>query len=403
METDSPEAKDTIEDTALPQAFAPGNAFAFPAKDAQDITIEIRDDAVPCFVEAELRRLYAHIFSSLLQFKVYGQMDGKVGTYAVRRNGEIVTLYLFRREHGMVTVLNQSIPVSDEDAGRFARHVFERYAGVGRVCFHAVLARSGTRRLAFAQQRHNCAEDIVIALPSNADAYFASLGKNTRRNIRRYMDRLLKTFPSFRCDVAEGAAIGDEVLREIIAFNRARMAGKNKASTLDEAEANRIMRIAGECGLVSVARIDGKICAGGIAYRVGDNFFLYVIAHDPAYNGYWLGILTCYLTIRECIARGGKHFHFLWGRYDYKFALGAVLRELEHIDIYRSRAAMLRNGLAVARIAAAKRINALKLALLDGARRQDSMAFKIVSRLRKAKRSIDGLRGTGGGGPNGRT
>ena len=402
METDGAETKDLTTDVLLLQESASKNAFASCTNDREEITVEIRDDAVPSFVETELQRLYSHIFSSLLQFKVYGQMEGKVSTYIVRRKGEIVTLYLFRRQHGVVTVLNESIPVPDEDADRFARHVFERYAGVRQVCFHAVLAQPSPRRLVFAQQQYNCAEDIVIALPANCNDYLASLGKNTRRNIRRYMERLLKNFPSFRCDFMEGAAIGDEALREIIAFNRARMAGKNKTSTLDDVEAERILCIARECGLISVARIDGRIRAGGIAYRVGDNFFLYVIAHDPAYNDYWLGILTCYLTICECIARGGKKFHFLWGRYDYKFALGSALHELEHRDIYRSRAAMLLNGVAVARIAAGKRVNALKLALLDGARRQDSMAFKIVSRLRKAKRSIDGLRGAGNGGSGSR-
>jgi hypothetical protein len=80
-----------------------------------------------------------------------------------------------------------------------------------------------------------------------------------------------------------------------------------------------------------------------MSFRAGDNYFLNVLAHDPAFDEYWLGILCCYMTICECIARGGEEFHFLWGRYDYKFTLLAVTRDLERLVIYRSRSKMLSN------------------------------------------------------------
>src|SRR5690606_21685907 len=44
------------------------------------------------------------------------------------------------------------------------------------------------------------------------------------------------------------------------------------------------------------------------------------------------------------IARGGRHFHFMWGRYAYKEALGGVLVELDHIAIYRSYWHLLRQA-----------------------------------------------------------
>lgn len=89
--------------------------------------------------------------------------------------------------------------------------------------------------------------------------------------------------------------------------------------------------------MLSLLRLDGRICAGTINFRAGDNYFLEVIAHDPAYNDYRLGTLCCYLTICECIAREGKEYHFLWGAHDYKFRLLGVQRELDHLTIYRSR------------------------------------------------------------------
>jgi hypothetical protein len=355
----------------------------------QEIVTEIHEHALPAFVETELERLYAHIFSTVLQMRTYDELDGQVSTYVARSGGRIRSVFLFRQEGTALKVLNQGLPIGDEDARRFADAVFARYPEVRRIAFHAV--RSQVAAPGYPCQQYNCSDDIVIRLPPSADAYLASLGKNTRRNVKRYMERLKRSFPSFECRFHEREAIADADIDAIIGFNRARMAGKNKQSTLDELEASRIRTLTRASGLVSVARIEGRVVAGGIAYRVGDNFFLYVIAHDPAYDDYWIGILTCYLTICECIARGGKNFHFLWGRYDYKFLLGSVLHELSHVDLYRSRLDYLRNGPAIARQALRQHIAAAKFKLLDEARRQDSLAFRVVSRLRKARRVINGL------------
>ncbi|HJV52263.1 MAG TPA: GNAT family N-acetyltransferase [Noviherbaspirillum sp.] len=364
-----------------------------PAPQAEELSITCLENQVPPYVASELARLYGHIFSSLAQLRAYGELDAHTSTYIVRRGRKIVTLLLYRRDGSVVRVLNQSIPVGGEDMQRFAATMFSTYRSVRRIAFHAVQADATGP--GFPHQRYNCADDIVIDLPATQQAYLASLGKNTRRNIRRYMERLQRAYPSFHIDFRECADAGEDQVRTIIGFNHARMAGKNKTSSLDALEAQRIVQLTRECGLLGVASIDGRPCAGGIAYRVGDNFFLYVIAHDPAYDDYWVGILTCYLMIGECIARGGKAFHFLWGRYDYKFSLGAVLRTLDHVDLYRSRASYLRNSPAIAQTALRREAFQLKFALLDMARRKDSTAARFVSRqverLRRAKRQADGL------------
>src|SRR5205085_250814 len=113
-----------------------------------------------------------------------------------------------------------------EDMRRFAGYIFATYPSVTAVSFHAV--HPDTSGLSFPHQRFNCADDIVISLPADDDTYLASLGKNTRRNIRRYMDRLKRSFPSFRVDFHECAEADEQQIRAIIDFNRARMAGKNK-------------------------------------------------------------------------------------------------------------------------------------------------------------------------------
>lgn len=381
-------------DSSTPSATSVNATAVMPFALSDGISITCHENKVPPFVEAELERLYGHIFSSLLQLRVYDELTENTSTYVVRHNEKIITLFLFRREKEVVKVLNQSIRISGKDIRRFADYIFAADPSVTRIAFHAV--RPCFNTLPFPRQRFNCADDIVLSLPDSADVYLASLGKNTRRNIKRYMDRLTRCFPSFQCEFHEGAQVDEQQVREIIGFNRARMAGKHKVSTLDDLEADRIVRLACACGLVSVATIEGRICAGGIAYRIGENYFLYVIAHDPAYDDYWIGILTCYLTIRACIERGGKAFHFLWGRYDYKFALGAQLRTLDHVDVYRSWTRYLLNSHEITKTALSRSLYKFKFGLLEQARRRDSaaarLAFELVTRLRKIKRFVDGLR-----------
>jgi hypothetical protein len=340
---------------------------------SDNATISFYENSVPSFMEAELERLYAHIHSSLAQFKVYGDLIDTTSTYVVEKDGKLTHALLFQVRKTEVRVLNEQINIDSKEINRFAAHIFQTYKQVDTIIFHAVKAE--TAAIAFPHQQFNCTEDIVVTLPKTSELYLASLGKNTRRNVRRYMDRLMRSFPTFRYDFYEKEDIDAAQLRQIIGFNRSRMAGKQKVSTIDDEEEDRIIRLAKVCGLVGVATIDGRVCAGGIGYRAGENYFLNVIAHDPAYDGYWIGILCCYLSICECIARGCKEFHFLWGRYEYKFALGSVQRDLDHLVIYRSHFHLFLNGPKAIRIAFTGYVRMVKFWILDQSHEQDNPRF----------------------------
>ena len=361
--------------------------------DVPGIAIECHENQIPAFAEATLERLYEHLFSSLTQVRVYGGLTDDVSTYVVRDSGSIVTLLLFRIAGDRVQVLNQGLKIGSADIQRFADYIFSVYPQCKLIDFHAV--DIGKTTLTRPWQSFLCSEDIVVTLPATAEEYLASLGRNTRRNIRRYMDRLMRSFPSFRMEFHDGASVDEHAVRRIIEFNRARMAGKNKVSTLDDTEAERILRIVRSCGMVGVATIDGEICAGAIGYRVGGNFFLYVLAHDPKYDGYWIGILSCYLTMCECIARGWKELHFLWGRYEYKFTLGAVRRDLYHLTVYRSRAQQLLHPITALRTAYTGISQHVRSVLLESARQPDTplsrLAFHAFNRLRMLRRSTAAL------------
>lgn len=308
----------------------------------RDLTISCFDNEVPSFVEPEIERLYGNIFSSLRGFRTYGWSGKDTSTYVVRKGGKISTLILFERRDGKARVLNEGIRISGEELNRFADYLFATDASLKVISFRAV--ETDIRKSRFPLQRYNQLEDLALALPSTREQYLASLGKNTRRNIKRYTDRLMRSFPSFRFDVCESENVNEKDIRTLIAFNRARMAGKNVASTFDEEETRQVLGMATSCGLIGIARIDGQICAGAVSFKAGNNYFLSLLSHDPRYDDYWVGFLCCYLTMCECIARGGREFHFLWGRYEYKYALGAKPRNLDNVNVYRSRMQVLLNA-----------------------------------------------------------
>lgn len=304
-----------------------------PAAATIDVSLHLHGSLE--FAESELERLYGNIYASMKEWRVTGELGNDVSAYVEIKGGVVTTLYLFRVRGREVRVLNEGIRVDNTEADRFAETIFAACPGIGVITFHAV--RSTMRELRYPCHRYACLEDIVLKLPASADAYLAGMGSATRSYIKRYLNKARRSLPSFQHDVTFGADIDVQELREVIAFNKLRMEGKGKEQGIDERELHRILALAKECGMLCVVRIDGKIRAGTINFRVGDNYFLEVIAHDPAYNEFRLGTLCCYLTICECIARNGREYHFLWGPQEYKFRLQGVQEELAHLTIYRSR------------------------------------------------------------------
>lgn len=303
---------------------------------------------IPPFAGAELERLYGSVYASIGQLRIYDH-GGPASTYVARRKQQVIAILLFRIEGNFLRVLNEVISIDMAEINRFARFAFTSFPVVQVIRFHAL--RTSMEKPAFLTQRHNCLEDIVLALPDSEASYFASLGKNTRRNIKRYSRKLLEAHPDFRFEVLDAGQIDETVIRDIVALNRARMAEKSKVSSFNDGNTDTLTRLAQDCGLVCVGRIRGRICAGAVAFRAGQNIFLNVIAHDPQYDQYWLGILCSYMTICASIARKGREFHFLWGEYEYKYTLLGVRHDLDNLTLYRSPADMVRHAGNVFRMA----------------------------------------------------
>ena len=361
----------------------------------EDIEISLYRHSVPDFVEVETERLYQHMYASASHLEACGAIDGRTNTYVVRIDGVVRVVLLFLIEGKQVRVLNEQIRIDKEEVDRFAKAVFSTFDFVNLISFPVIEGKIS--RLSFPYQQFHCTQDIVLSLPSTSRKYFDRLGKATRNYIKRYQARLERCHPSVQFQVYQKDEASEQQVRDIIALNRARMAVRHKASYIDEAEAERIVKLTMARGMIGVMTIDGKICAGTINYRFGDNYFLKVVAHDPRYDAHGLGTLCCYHTICACIDRNGREYHFLWGQYEYKYRLLGVQHDLDHCTIYRSRRHLLQNGRTAIRIAYAGAVYQARSWLLNKARREDHsnlpsiLAYRFLNGLRKLKRFAAGL------------
>jgi CelD/BcsL family acetyltransferase involved in cellulose biosynthesis len=259
-----------------------------------------------------------------------------VRAYVARRAGVAVAVYLFRCENGRAIVLNEGMHVSEHDANRFASYLFRNHDGLSQVAFHFVEA--GARRFAYPFQRAACGEDSMLELPSSGEAYTASLGPHTRAILQERLHRVRRELPGFRFAVYETQDVPVPHIRALIRLNRLHMQAKGMAPLIGQDEEESIIAYVALCGFVTVATSNGRVCAGAITYRQGSNFTARILAHDPTYGSYRLGITCAYLTICECIKAGGsRYFYFGWGQDAYRQHLGGRDRQLVHLSLFRSR------------------------------------------------------------------
>lgn len=376
-------------DTYAPLSSIPRHSESVQLQDpAEGVRITCYENEIPPFAGPGIDCLYGHLYSSPSYFETARAMAG-ASLYVAKAGDTPVAILPYKLDSNGVTVVSEYMTVDEAEIRRFAEHMFGRHASIKRITFPKV--RTQISWLGYPCHAMICSEDMVVQLPDTVKAYETAVGKNMRRNIKRYSNALTAAFPSFRYALYVERDISEQDLRDIIALSCLRMQSKNIAPRFNETEIRWIVDFAKTCGIAGVARIDGRVCAGAIGFRIGDNYFMHVIAHDPQYNDFSLGILCYYHTIREGIARGGKRFHLLQGRYGYKYRLLAERQDIVHLDVYRNRKDALSYLHHIVRKEVRGRVWLAKQWLLHDVERKEGKTYrfigKLVNSLRNAKRS----------------
>jgi hypothetical protein len=351
--------------------------FEMVGVDEYTISALCYDNQIPAFAVTELKRLYSNIFSTIEKLENDGSLDG-ASAYVVRDDTGITCILLFRHDGKRIRVLNEFIELKQLTLQRFSRRMFYNYPTASVITFGPLQTDKALAKFPYPYQRINCSEDIVIPLPPQPGDYLGALNKSMRLNINRYRNKLKKDFPSFTFAVQEKDQIVETDFRDIMKLSRARMTAKGKNYGFDEEKEGKLYKLARTTGIIGVATIDGRLCAGTICYQVGSQFFIYILAFDPTYKEYGLGAYCCYLTICECISRGGEKCHFLWGREAYKYRLLGIREDFDSMAIYRSRAHIFLHALMALKMEYRGYVRRFKLWLLDPAH-QNSVISRFIA------------------------
>lgn len=308
-----------------------------------DVVSEIHEQAVPDFASQALDRLQGSLYASLKYLQLCEPGQVLPHTWVGYRNGEITGVLLFRIQGRCVKVVSEVIVLDPSQIDAFSACVFRHFPGVHRIVFNAVSLQS--RPCSLPNQHFAYSENYVLKLPSSNEAYIAALGKSTRQSVRGYRNRLQRDFPDFSWAAYASDALTAEQQRALVQtlqhFKRESMTARGKSAHIDPAETERLLTMAAECGLFGIGVIQGRVCAGALSCRIGDTYVMLLSASDPAMSTYRLGMLTCLWSIADCIERGARECHLLWGRYAYKHQLQAVPRALHRMTVYPSVKDML--------------------------------------------------------------
>ncbi len=334
-----------LPDAPLPHPLAalPGTMEGMPAEAGAGIISEIHEFAVPAFAEVALERLYGSMYASLRHLQLCEAARPLPHTWIAYRRGEIIGVLLFRMRGVQAVVLTEMISLSPEVAGEFSRALFSRFAYAQSVCFNAVVLPEPLQRLP--AQTAGFSENYVITLPDSVDRYFAVLGKSTRRTLRGYGNRLQREFPELRWETRRGPELRADELRRLVrqlqCFKRDSMAARGKRAELSRRDTARLLALVAERGIVGTASVDGRLCAGSLACRFGDNYVMLLSAADPTLESFRLGMLCCYWAVCDCLRDGARECHLLWGRYQYKRQLLGIPQTLHRVLVYRSLLRMI--------------------------------------------------------------
>ncbi len=275
---------------------------------------------LPGYLWSALERRYHSIYCSEPQLRIHGGVTPDIEAWVSRRQGRIRSVILFTRRAGVARVLNEVFDLPGDELGEFADAVFAQYRSVT-----AVLVRSAffdEQDPGYPSLSVAVSDDYVLELPDSSDAWMATLSAQAREKLRYHLRRTQRRQPGFRFRCEEGPQIEESAVRQVIEFNRARMQRKGRRFGMAPEEEAQLCRMMSERGRLARIDIDGELRAGLLCTRAGDDLYMHVIAHDPAFDDFRLGLLCCSLAIQDAIAQGLRRFHFLWGHYDYKTRLG---------------------------------------------------------------------------------
>ncbi len=303
-----------------------------------DLGATVHVGSVPDGLAEELPALYESLLSTLDWFLT---QDHRVpnGACVLDEPRHVV---LFYRRRGAVEVLNKSFRCEPADANRICAALFRAFPAV-RCIRLAVMFPA--QKLAFPCLVRERTDYMVIDLPATVDAYYRSLSKNTRKNVRRRQNQLERDFPGLTTEMLWPGERSQELVDRLIDWKVERFRRKGLLTHWELGATSRLSAgaLLRRCGQALVTSVDGQEVGIQLTFRVGDTAYAYQNAIDARFEACSLGFLTFYWLACRAIESGAKRLNAFQSYAESKAPLGAHPVRTTSLSVFRSRLSQLRS------------------------------------------------------------
>lgn len=169
----------------------------------------------------------------------------------------------------------------------------------------------------------------IVSLPTSHDAYFASLPRKDRHELKRKLRKFERIYPEIRIEIKEKESIDIDALLKLMKHDP----DKKIFLTKTMETFFRAFPTLPDVPIIQAnLRTDnGMIIASLIMFPVGSAILLYNSGYDPSFDG--SGFYLKAKTIFWAIDHGVREYNFLQGKERYKYELGAQDQPVYRIEV----------------------------------------------------------------------
>jgi hypothetical protein len=287
---------------------------------------------VPDGAAEELPTLYNSVFSTAEWFAVGDKLE-PTGACVLEDPHHVI---LFHISGDTIEILNKEFAIGPRSAERLCRALFQAFPHARRIHLEVLFPpwelRLPARTLYWS-------DHMVVDLPESEDDYMASLGKSTRRELRRNWRRLIEAHPTVTTQMLTFSDQPKACIDEMVAWKNRRFNARGEQTIwqTSPAASREFGELVRRRGRIRVMRVDGQAIAVTFLFPVGDTVYSFHSGFDPAYETFSLGSLETLGTVTDAIRTGHKHVSLLWGQEAHKRQFGAKPRRATRLSVFRRR------------------------------------------------------------------
>jgi CelD/BcsL family acetyltransferase involved in cellulose biosynthesis len=289
---------------------------------------------IPDGIADELPALYNTLLSTVDWFETHDRST-PAGACILERPRHVL---LFCLAKDTVEILNKEFAIAPGDVERACRALFRTFPQTRRIHVEVLFP---PEELRLPKRVLYGADHMVVDLPTTVDAYTASLGKGTRRQVRRSRRDIEKERGPIAVETMSPGVEVDELISTLVSWKNLRFNAKGETTLwqADPTAAGHFAELVRRRGRARIASIAGTRVAIQFLFPVGTSMYVAQSGFDPEFSPYGLGLLQDYDNVCEAIEEGFTRLSLFWGTTAHKAHLGARPKRATRVSVFRSRAA----------------------------------------------------------------